>query len=164
MDFPLIAYHLEKTALARPAAIPLLYAGAMAVNAVTALLFGRLFDRYGLAALAGGIVISLASLPLAFLGGFIAVSAGIACWGTGMGAQDAILRAGIARVVSMGKRGRAFGAFNAVYGVMWFLGSAAMGLLYDHSVPTLVIFGVVAQAAASIAFLALAKQAAMPAH
>jgi MFS family permease len=164
VDFPLIAYHLEKTALARPAAIPLLYAGAMAVNAVTALLLGRLFDRYGLAALAGGIVISLASLPLAFLGGFIAVSAGIACWGTGMGAQDAILRAGIARVVSMGKRGRAFGAFNAVYGVMWFLGSAAMGLLYDHSVPTLVIFGVVAQAAAAVAFLRLAMQASKQAH
>jgi len=29
----------------------------------------------------------------------------------------------------MNKRGTAFGAFNGVYGVAWFLGSAAMGLL-----------------------------------
>ena len=33
----------------------------------------------------------------------------------------------------MNKRGSAFGAFNGVYGVAWFLGSVAMGLLYDRS-------------------------------
>ena len=33
----------------------------------------------------------------------------------------------------MNKRGSAFGAFNGVYGVAWFAGSAVMGLLYDHS-------------------------------
>jgi len=74
-----------------------------------------------------------------------------------LGAQDACLRAGIAQVVSMNKRGGAFGAFNAVYGVMWFLGSAAMGLLYDHSVTALVVFGVAAQSAAATMFLRLRK-------
>jgi len=29
VDFPLLAYHFQKTAIARPAAIPLYYAGAM---------------------------------------------------------------------------------------------------------------------------------------
>ena len=74
-----------------------------------------------------------------------------------MGAQDGCLRAGIAQVVSMNKRGGAFGAFNAVYGVMWFLGSAAMGLLYDHSVMALVVFGVAAQLAAAAMFFRLRK-------
>ena len=32
----------------RPAVIPVLYAGAMGVNGLTALVFGRLFDRYGI--------------------------------------------------------------------------------------------------------------------
>jgi ABC-type transport system involved in multi-copper enzyme maturation permease subunit len=89
-----------------------------------------------------GIVISMLSLPLGFLGGPTAVMAGVACWATGIGAQDAILRSGVAQVVSMNKRGGAFGAFNGVYGVMWFAGSAIMGILYDHSVFAVVAFGV----------------------
>ena len=142
VDFPLLGYHFQKTGLAKPAMIPLLYSGAMAVNGITALVFGRLFDRYGISVLAFGILISLLALPLGFLGGPAAAIAGVACWAAGLGAQDATLRAGIAQVVSMNKRGSAFGAFNGVYGVAWFLGSAAMGLLYDHSLIALVVFGV----------------------
>ncbi len=55
----------------------------------------------------------------------------------------------------MNKRGTAFGAFNGVYGIAWFLGSAVMGLLYDHSILALVIFGMVAQAAAAGMFYRL---------
>jgi predicted MFS family arabinose efflux permease len=69
--------------------------------------------------------------------------------------QDASLRSGIAQVVSMNQRGSAFGAFNGVYGVAWFLGSVVMGLLYDHSVMALVVFGVIAQLAAAIVFFCL---------
>ena len=59
-----------------------------------------------------------------------------------MGAQDATLRSGISQVVSMNKRGTAFGAFNAAYGVLWFLGSVTMGVLYDYSLFALVVFGI----------------------
>ena len=152
VDFALLSYHLQKTAVTGPAMIPLLYSGAMAVNAVTAPLFGRLFDRFGVVVLSFGTLISMLSLPLGFLGGPTAVMLGVACWATGMGAQDAVLRSGIAQVVSMNKRGRAFGAFNGVYGVMWFVGSAIMGVLYDHSVIALVTFGLVLQLAAAAAF------------
>jgi uncharacterized membrane protein len=55
----------------------------------------------------------------------------------------------------MNKRGTAFGAFNGVYGVAWFLGSAVMGLLYTHSLPLLVTFGVLAQFAAAAMFFNL---------
>jgi MFS family permease len=152
VDFPLLAYHFQKTALAKPAVIPLLFAGAMGVNGLTALILGRLFDRFGIRILSFGILISLAALPLGFLGGPSAAIASVACWAIGMGAQDATLRAGIAQVVSMNKRGSAFGAFNGVYGIMWFLGSVTMGLLYDHSLMALVVFGVVAQLAAAVLF------------
>jgi MFS family permease len=157
VDFPLLAYHFQKTALVRPAVIPVLYAGAMGVNGLTALVFGRMFDRYGIPVLTCAILVSLLALPLGFLGGPAAVVAGVACWAAGLGAQDGCLRAGIAQVVSMNKRGGAFGAFNAVYGVMWFLGSATMGLLYDHSVMALVVFGVAAQFAAAVMFFRLRK-------
>ena len=52
----------------------------------------------------------------------------------------------------MNKRGSAFGAFNGVYGVMWFVGSTIMGMLYDHSITALVTFGVTLQLAAAAAF------------
>ncbi|HMF79286.1 MAG TPA: MFS transporter [Bryobacteraceae bacterium] len=155
VDFPLLAYHFQSAKLSTPVAIPLLYAGAMAINGLTALLFGRLFDRIGLNALVFGIVLSLLALPLGFLGGPAGAIASVACWATGLGAQDGCLRSGIATVVSMNKRGSAFGAFNGVYGVMWFLGSVMMGLLYSRSLVGLVVFGIVAQLGAAVLFFRL---------
>jgi predicted MFS family arabinose efflux permease len=105
--------------------------------------------------LAGGILLSVLALPLAFLSGAAGAILGVACWGVGMGVQDATLRSGIAKVVSMNKRGSAFGTFNAVYGVAWFLGSALMGLAYDHAIWVLVAIGVGAQLAAAAAFFRL---------
>jgi MFS family permease len=153
VDFPLLAFHFQKTGLMGKETIPLLYAGAMGVNGITAVIFGKLFDRFGVYALAAGILVSLLALPLGFLGGHAAAFAAVGCWGTGLGAQDASLRGGIAQVVSMNKRGGAFGAFNGVYGVAWFAGSAVMGLLYDHSLFALVAFGIAAQLAAAGMFV-----------
>jgi MFS family permease len=164
IDFPLLSYHFQDAALMKSPLIPLLYAGAMGVNGFTALVLGRLFDRYGLPVLSAGILVSLLTLPLGFLGGFGAAIASVACWAIGLGAQDACLRSGIAQVVSMNKRGSAFGSFNAVFGVMWFLGSVSMGLLYDHSIPTLVILGVSAQLVAAGMFFRLREPLAAAAR
>jgi MFS family permease len=157
VDFPLLAFHFQKTGLVGRETIPLLYAGAMGVNGITAVIFGKLFDRFGVFALAAGILVSLLALPLGFLGGHSAVYASVGCWATGLGAQDASLRSGIAQVVSMNKRGGAFGAFNGVYGVAWFAGSAVMGLLYDHSLVALVAFGIAAQLGAAAMFVWLKR-------
>ena len=158
VDFPLIAFHLGKAGVASGSGIPLLYAGAMAANGVTAPLFGRLYDRFGLSVLSAGIVISATALPLSFLGRLDAAIAGLLCWGTGMGAMDAVLRSGISKLVAMNKRGRAFGIFNAVFGAMWLAGSTAMGLLYEHSILALVVLGVAAQITAAAIFFSLRKQ------
>jgi MFS family permease len=155
LDYPLLAYHFQNARIATPVEIPLLYAGAMAVNGLTALLFGMLFDRFGLKALVFGILFSILALPLGFFGGATGAIASVACWATSLGAQDACLRSGIATVVSMNKRGGAFGAFNGVYGVMWFLGSLTMGLLYSRSLVALVVFGIVVQVAAAVMFFRL---------
>jgi MFS-type transporter involved in bile tolerance (Atg22 family) len=153
IDFPLLAYHFQKNSIAQPATIPLLYAGAMDVNGLRALVSGRLFDRFGIRVLSLATLVSLFTLPLGFFGGPIGAVASVACWAIGLGAQDSTLRSGIAQVVSMNKRGSAFGAFNAIYGVMWFLGSVTMGLLYDRSLMALVVFGVVAQLAGALFFV-----------
>jgi MFS family permease len=153
VDFPLLAYHFQSSSLTKPETIPLLYAGAMGVNGLTALLFGRLFDRYGIQVIVFGILISLLALPFGFLGGATGVYISVACWATGHGAQDATLRSGISQAVSMNKRGTAFGSFNAAYGVLWFAGSVVMGVLYDYSLMALVIFGVVAQLGSAALFV-----------
>jgi MFS family permease len=155
VDFPLLAYHFQSAKISTEIEIPLLYAGAMAVNGLTALGFGRLYDRFGLNVLVMGIFISSIGLALGFLFGPVGAILSVACWATGLGAQDACLRSGIATVVSMNKRGGAFGAFNGVYGVMWFLGSMAMGLLYSRSLVSLVVFGVAAQLCAAVMFFRL---------
>ncbi len=157
VDFPLLAFHFQKNSLVQPAVIPLLYAGAMGVNGLTALIFGRMFDRYGIQIIVLGILVSLMALPFGFLGGANGVYISVACWATGLGAQDATLRAGISQVVSMNKRGTAFGAFNAAYGILWFVGSVTMGVLYDFSLLALVIFGVLVQACAAMLFFWLRK-------
>jgi MFS family permease len=155
LDFPLMAYHFQHTQLFAPEVIPLLYAGAMATVGISALVYGRFYDLYGIRVLAFGIGVSLCALPLAFFGGTTGAIAGIICWGAGLGVQDASLRAGIAQVVSMNKRGTAFGAFNGVYGIAWFAGSAVMGLMYDRSLLALVAFGVAMQMAAAVMFFRL---------
>ena len=157
-DFPLIAYHFGKTGMFSRTGIPLVYAVAMAMNGITALIFGRLYDRYGLPVMSAGILVSLASLPLCFLGGPEAAIAGLACWGAGMGAIDGIIRSGISQIVHANQRGRAFGLYNTVFGTAWFLGSAAMGLLYDHWIMGLVLIGVVSQTASALIFYMLRHQ------
>lgn len=158
VDFPLLAYHFQNMAIAKPAAIPLFYAGAMGLNGLAALIFGRLFDRYGTRILAGAIVVSTLSLPLGFLGGQRMAIVAVACWAIGLGAQQATLRAGIAQLISIDKRGNAYGVFNAVYGVLWFLGSVAMGVLYDYSLIGLVVFGVTLQLFSAAVFIWLHKR------
>ena len=164
VDFPLLAFHFQNNSLTRPEVVPLLYAGAMGLNGVTALVFGRLFDRYGIQVIVLGIIVSLLALPFGFLGGASGVYISVACWATGLGAQDATLRSGISQVVSMNKRGTAFGAFNAAYGILWFVGSVTMGVLYDFSLVALVIFGMAAQLAAAGFFFWLRRPLAAAAE
>lgn len=142
-DFPLIAYHFQKASVAPPEVIPVLYAVAMGVDAIAALVFGRLFDRIGLRALIIVSAITAFFAPLVFLGGLEPALLGMALWGVGMGAQESIMRAAIAGMVSPERRGWAYGVFNTAYGAFWFLGSALIGFLYDISITALVAFSVI---------------------
>lgn len=148
VDFPLIAFHFHRISLASPAEIPLFYATAMGVEALAALAFGKLFDRIGVPALITGVVLSAASSPLVFFGSFYVALGGMALWGAGAGAQQSLLRAKIADLVPAARRGSAYGIFNTAYGILWFLGSSAVGILYARSLAPAAAFAVLAQLAA----------------
>lgn len=147
-DFPLIAYHFAKASSVPRDMIPVAYAIAMAVDGVGAIVFGRLFDRFGIALLIPLTLLASIFAPLAFLGGFWLALIGAGIWGLSMGVHESIIPAAVAPMVSPQRRASAYGLFTAGYGVSWMLGSAAMGIIYDHSVMGTVIFCVVCQLAA----------------
>lgn len=156
-DFPLIAYHLKKVSVVSDAWIPVFYAIAMGVDAIAALFFGYLFDRIGISTLVIASLCSMLFAPLVFWGNFSVVLIGMGLWGMGMGAQESIMRAAIAEMVPITRRGAGYGIFNAGYGVCWFLGSALMGFFYDFSLMALVTFSVVVQLT-SVPLLLLVKR------
>jgi MFS family permease len=158
-DFPLIAFHLERTAVLPSAWIPALYALAMGVDAGAALLFGALFDRIGYGALTLAALLAAGFAPLVFSGGAPLVVLGMVLWGIGMGAQESILRAAVATLAPAERRGTAYGLFNTGFGLAWFLGSAIMGVLYDYALPALIAVSVGLQALAVILLILVSQQA-----
>jgi MFS family permease len=150
-DYQLIAFHLQKHGVASAIWIPIFYSVAMATSGAGSLLFGKLFDRFGVGVLIPLTFISIASAPLVFLGGFNLALVGAAVWGLGMGVHESIIPAAVAAMVPVERRPSAYGLFTAAYGVFWFLGSAAIGFLYDVSVQAAVVF-CVATGVASLPF------------
>jgi MFS family permease len=70
---------------------------------------------------------------------------GVLLWGLGMAAQDALLPSLIARIAPPERRASLLGAFDACYGVAWFVGSTVMGALYERSIVGLVVVSLVLQ-------------------
>jgi predicted MFS family arabinose efflux permease len=158
-DFSLMAFHFEKDAAFPKTWIPLFYSVAMAVSGVGSLVFGRLFDKAGVWILVPLTLISAASAPLVFLGGFWMALIGSALWGMGMGVHESIIPAAVATMVPQQRRPSAYGTFTAAYGVAWFVGSVIIGKLYDVSLTALVAFSVAAQLIAIPVFVAVKKRA-----
>ena len=157
-DFPLIAYHFGKAAVASPNWIPIFYAVAMGVDAVAALILGRLFDRLGMPVIMAVSILSALFAPLVFLGGFNLALLGMVLWGIGMGAQESIIKAALAEMVPRDRRATGYGIFNTGFGLFWFLGSALMGILYDFSLGSLIIFSVVIQLCSIPIFFRISKE------
>jgi MFS family permease len=125
--------------------VPVFYAVAMGASGVGALVFGLLFDRRGLAVLIPVIVLGAAATPLVFLAQASAALAGTILWGLAMGTQNALMSASVAKLVPERMRARAYGLFSAIFGTSWFVGSALLGLLYDHSLILLAMVAISAQ-------------------
>jgi len=134
----------------------------MAVSGAGSLLFGRLFDRVGFGVLVPLTIASALFAPLVFFGGFWTAVLGAALWGLGMGVHESIIPAAVASFVSAQRRPSAYGIFTGTYGVAWFLGSAIMGVLYDHSVTAVVVFCLVVQLLAVPILLAVRKAIVRP--
>jgi predicted MFS family arabinose efflux permease len=158
-DYPLIAYHYEKAKVVSDTAIPIFYAAAMGASGAGSLIFGRWFDASGLRVLIVGVLIGAAVAPLVFFGGFALALLGTILWGVALGIHDAIMTAAISTMVPEHARARAFALFSAIYGIAWFIGSAAMGALYDVSYGAMVALAVVAELTALAPLLVAIRRA-----
>ena len=136
----------ETTSLVNSGTLPLLYAGAMLVDAVAALFFGLMYDKKGVKALVWSTIISAPFAIFVFgLHSVPTVLLGIALWGVGMGAQESILKAAVTNMVPKASRATGYGIFECSFGVFWFLGSWLMGVLYDVSIPAMIVVSVATQ-------------------
>ena len=173
IDYSIIIMHVSKTytaiagdlaetgSLVTEGTIPLLYAGAMLVDAAAALIFGLMYDKKGVRVL---IIASIISAPFAvFVFGSNSVPLlliGIALWGVGMGAQESILKAAVTSMVPKTSRATGYGIFEFAFGVFWFLGSWLLGVLYDVNITAMIAVSVTAQLAAIPLYIASAKKKA----
>jgi MFS family permease len=150
----------EANAFVNSGTLPLLYAGAMLVDAASAMVFGLMYDRKGMRALILSTALSAPFALLIFGGGSnLALLVGIAMWGIGMGAQETILKAAVANIVPKASRATGYGIFESVFGIFWFLGSWLLGALYDVNISLMIAVSLGAQLLALPLYYLSAKSA-----
>ena len=165
-DWPLLAYHLEKSHVLSGQWLPVAYSGAMAVDGVAAFAAGHLFDRSrarggtGAGVVAAFVLGGSVYAPLVLLSSgnapYLAI-AGVALWSITRAATESIGKALIAAIVPRGERGRAYGLYYLVWGIAWWAGSLLLGALYDRGPELASLLAVIALVAGS-AVVALAAR------
>jgi MFS family permease len=120
----------------------------MGVSGLGSLLFGRFYDRIGFSVVIVLTAVTAWFAPLLFLGDLHLALLGAALWGLGIGVHESLIPAVVAPLVPSSKRASAYGLFTTGYGLFWFLGSIAIGFLYQHSIPAVSTFCVIVELSA----------------
>ncbi len=166
VNFALIGYHMKDTKIVSDNLIPFFYAVAMLIDAFFAIIIGKLYDNYkenskkddaGLNLLVVIPILTSFIIPLAFSLNYYLVLVAVILWGIVMGAHETIMKAAIADITSIKKRGTGYGIFNLIYGLSFFLGSSFVGFLYDFSKGILITFLIISQIISIYLFLLLKK-------
>jgi len=169
-SFILIAFHFKSSGVLSDAQIPLFYAIAMGVDALAALVIGKLYDvlknknnnqNAGLNLLAVIPVFSLLIPFFIFSKNLNFIIIGVLCWGIVMGIHETIMRSAIADITSLTKRGTGYGIFNTTYGLAVFLGSSLIGVLYDLSLFFVVLSIILIEILAFVPFFLMKKEICM---
>ncbi len=155
MTFGVISYHLVEAGLVATAVVTLLYAAAMATEAVAPLATGFAYGRWGSPILytLPALIVTVPVRALAHT--WSLVLAGVLIWGAVTGVQDSTVKALVADLVPQRRLATAYGVFAAFQGVAALAGGTMAGGLYtDHR--TLLIALVAVAQALSAALLAVA--------
>ena len=158
VTFGIIGFHLTVEGLVPVAAVPVVYAGAMAVEALAALVVGAVYDRRGAAVLLAVPVLVAVVPPLALSGSLWPVLVGVGVWGLAYGVQDSTVKALVAELVDAPRRATAYGVFAAIQGVFAVVGGLVAGWLYERSLPALVATVAVSQAMALVLLVSTVRR------
>ncbi|WP_442575414.1 MFS transporter [Microbacterium sp. F51-2R] len=159
LSFGVVSFHLADAKLVSVGAVPLVYAVGMAAAAVSAIVTGWAYDRWG-----GWVLISVPIMTI-FVPGLVfgptvaVVVVGVFLWGAASGVQDSTIKALVADLVPGGKRGAAYGWFAVFQGVGALLGAVVAGALYGN-VAVLVAIVAVLQVAALILLVVVLRRRA----
>ena len=132
MTFGVISFHLVDAGLVATAVVPLIYAAAMATEAVAALVTGFAYDRWGAAVLYTLPVTIIAVPALTLANTLTVVLAGVLLWGAVTGVQDSTVKALVADLVPQRRLATAYGVFAAFQGVAALVGGILAGGLYTE--------------------------------
>ncbi len=162
LNFSIIGYHFKSNSIVSDTMIPVFYAIVMGVDGVAAYFMGTFYDKLKTKNKSGGLS-SLLILPIfsffipffVFANNFIMALISAVLLGFIMGAQETIMKAAIADITPIKKRGTGYGIFNFLFGFSMFLGSYIAGLLYDISIFSLILLIVGLQILALIIFFVM---------
>jgi len=161
MTFGVISYHLVDAGLVTTAVVPLLYAAAMATEAVAALGTGFAYDRWGAAILYTLPAVIIAVPALALSNNLPLVLTGVLIWGAVTGVQDSTVKALVADLVPQRRLATAYGVFAAFQGVAALVGGTLAGGLYIEHRTLLVVLVALAQVlSAGLLWIALRHRGA----
>lgn len=138
VTFGIIGYHLVADRVVPAAGVPLIYAVAMAVGAVSALGVGWVYDHVGARVLLVVPVLVAAVPSLTLSESTSVVVMGVVVWGLAAGVQDSAVKALVAELVNAPRRATAYGVFAGIQGAFAVVGGVVIGWLYDVSRPALV--------------------------
>lgn len=111
---------------------PALYAFIQLVDAPTALISGFLYDRKGINFLTVPFILSVFVAPLLFVSFSISQVIIVALiYGLILGMQESIYRAAVADIAPSKYRGIAYGIFNTILGIAFFLSGVIYGYMLD---------------------------------
>jgi hypothetical protein len=158
VTFAVISYHLTQDQVVPVAAVPVIYAAAMAAEALTALGSGWLFDRTRGGALLGLPLLVTAVPILAFASSPMIAIIGALLWGAAAGVLDSTVKALVADLVPAPRRATAYGVFAAVQGAAAVAGGVMAGALYQHSLPILIAAVAATQVVALVLLIATLRR------
>ena len=101
--FGVLSFHLVERRIVTVALVPVIYATAMAADAVAALATGWMYDRRGARVLVALPLLAALVPVFAFQDAVIAVVIGAVLWGSAVGIQESTLRAVVADLVEVGE-------------------------------------------------------------
>ncbi len=166
ITFAIIGYYFKEKNILTDPQIPFFYAIGMGIDAVAALIIGKIYDKmkekYQNSSSGLNVLITIPLFTIlipffAFKGNFITAIISILIWGIVMGCHETIMKSAIADLTHLKKRGTGYGIFNTFYGLSIFAASSLFGFLYKFNINLIIIAIIIFQLISIVIYFIMIK-------